>query len=271
MSSVGIFFLVFGIVLIIVMTIYHYIMEDDLWFVDADDFMDFMLYDYGLLVLLGLIALGGIIFGFIFWNWKIMLIITCAIAIIAIFILVTILIIKHVKKEEEYCEEDYDSIENDKMTTCYKCKNCGANISKIIKNNKIIYFCDYCKVSYTKKELLNLSKNDKDDDKYSDIELTDFEEEYFKNSQIMFLKPTSFHSSKVIDRKYDNLVDRIYNDEVLYNVSDEDQEDILDSAYDFFDEFEEEIEDYHKNTDVNEIKRRYEYFLLINEEDYKNK
>ena len=231
------------------------------------DIFDIFFEEFGWVTVAIIGAIGGIIFGFIAWIWWAMLLIT--IALIPITIVVAIIIYRRIALDREEDEKERKKVEI--IKTSYECKNCGAKILQKTYTDdddckKVVYYCEHCGSMYTKEELSTSPKKTKT--KTNDRELDDWEEEYFKACEIMEFKPYNMHTEKQIDRKRDRLQD-LY-DEGEYEYEDEvmDTEEALDYATEFLCDNENEIQDYLEQYTLEEIKKRYEYYLsLVDEED----
>lgn len=259
MSTPVIFWIAVGAIAIIAFLIYAY--EDNVGIDDFDDIVGSFIEGVGWIIVLSIIGIGAIIYGFVFWIWWIMLIIVLGVAVIA----VVVWLITH---NRSYRYKETGEIENKVVKTKYKCENCGANISKIITGDgyggeRIIYKCDYCGITYDENDDYNEDEEDGGDE-YDDeeITLTDFEEEYFNACEKFFYKPYNEHSASRIENKYKELCARLKHG-TIYEDSDDAKIDEIDlvSAYNFFKEQESEIEDYFLDYDEDEIKSRYEYYL----------
>ena len=115
-----VFLLVSGALLLIACIVYSKLAICD----DLEDFFD----EGGWLVILAGLAVAAIVYGFIYWIWWAMLIITVGVAALALIVAGV-----YVHYENSgYDNEDVDYIEDkkDEETTRYKCPNCGAAIVK---------------------------------------------------------------------------------------------------------------------------------------------
>ena len=233
---------------------------------DLEDFFDDFFGEYAWVTFVIVLALGGIVFGFVAWIWWAMLLII----LVPIVIIVIYLIIDNRDGFDGGDEEQpgTDSVES----TSYKCDSCGAPVSKFVTydnygKKKIDYKCTYCNTCYTKNQLLGIFDSS---NSISFIDLDDWEEEYFEVCDLMFFRPYNRHTMKQIDRKYERLQEKIDNCEEIYDNSFDDQE-ILDKAYDFFSDNEDEIDAYFKKYTEEEIKDRYDFYTkynsLIDEDD----
>ena len=92
------------------------------------------------------------------------------------------------------------------------------------------------------------------------IELTDFEEEYFDACQTFGYKPYNRHTQNQINRKYEKLQEQIDNGEIEFSCRDDDN-DVLDCAYNFLLDHIDEINEYFAAVPADEIKMRYEFCL----------
>lgn len=153
MSSMGTYWCIIAGIALIACFIHAKIADCEF---DEEFFIEFFVESFGWITLSIVSVLGGIICGFIFWHWKIMLIIT----IFALLILGLIiwLIVKHFNKGKIFDEDIENYIDNENNTK-YKCNNCGANISKVFEVNEngeknYKYICKYCNITYTKSDLL---------------------------------------------------------------------------------------------------------------------
>ena len=268
MSSQAIFWIVVIVVSIIALLIHTYIVEVGID--DIEDIIESLIVGFGWITVLVVIGIGAIVYGFLFWIWWIMLIIVVGVALIALVAWIIWKIIDNRFYDDMEVEDEEDEI----IKTKYKCGNCGANVSKIIiadeyGDEKIIYKCEYCGITYTKKELLGIKTESNDDNKYTGIDLTDFEEEYFDACERFFYKPYNKHSRTRIESKYNFLTNKIDNGDDIYDDLEwsDDATEILDTAYEFLTENEQEIEEYFSKVDETEIKRRYEFYCLLQSSD----
>lgn len=106
-----------------------------------------------------------------------------------------------------------------------------------------------------------------------EIEIDDFEEEYFEACERMLFRPYNFHSMKQIERKKTKLNEKIKRYEDIYEDVDWYYSgDILNDSYDFFIDNEREIKEYFDKYGEEEIKKRYEAYTdgggEEDEEDY---
>ncbi len=145
------------IAIVCIMLIYKWIRDKNLKVANSNEFMNFMVNEYGLLVLLGTIGLSVIIYGFVFGNWLITLLITLGVLIITGSIFFVILNYKRKNKEKA-------SVINKKTTkTKYKCQSCGGDVVKLTLFNKFedvktMYVCQYCKTDYEKDDFQQSDK-----------------------------------------------------------------------------------------------------------------
>ena len=100
-----------------------------------------------------------------------------------------------------------------------------------------------------------------------EIEIDDFEEEYFEACERMNFRPYNIHSAKQIERRRDKLDRLIQNGEDVYDEDCYDQDEILEDAYNFFIDNEREIKEYFDKYGEEEIKKRYEAYADGDEED----
>lgn len=234
------------IIVLIVACIIHYFVADCI------DLQEFFFDEHGWLTILSVCIITAIIFGFIFWTWWIMLIITMSIAIVA-----GIIICFSYKKNKSTI------IEEASIKTGYKCPNCGAALIKFktttaFENNKLK--CIYCDVIYEKKDL---QKNNYHN---NEIELTDFEEEYFYACVHLFFRPYNPHSQPIILSRYKKLSEKIKNYDYIYDDEySDDEEMVLNNAYSFFIDNQHEINEYLEQHDIQTIKEHYELYLYIQE------
>jgi len=259
------FLYVFLAVTLIVMLVHCYIQNGTL---EDVGFLEYLVDDGGFLVLLGLVVLGAIIFGFIFWNWMIMLIIF--VPIILAFIGFAIWFIKKVNKEGAIEEEEEHRRKNytENILTNYKCQNCGASLTKVktVKNGKksVVYNCEHCGVSYDQ-NVIKLDEKTEGAESSKELDLTDFEEEYFNSCYVLGIKPYNEVSETTLERKKTKKINQLldeYDAEDEYDLEDESPEyaELIDS-YDYLSEIEEELETYKEENDADEIKAKYDYYL----------
>ena len=226
---------------------------------DFDDLIETFAESYGWVTVLVCLGIGGIVFGFIAWIWWAMLIITIVLVIAGVVIGVII----HHANSYDYDEESES--EDKKIQTSFKCKNCGSSIVKEIYFDddgyqRIKYYCEHCDSVFSKRELYGLKNPDS---KIEEYDLEDWEEEYFKACDILEFKPHNNHTQKQIDRKKERLENMSWSGEYEYEDDTMDTDEALDYAYDFFSDNEDEIQDYLNRYTPEEIKKRYEYYLLI--------
>ena len=248
------------------------------WFaVDAIDFGDFFVDEFGWITILSVLALGGIVFGFIFWLWWAMLLITIGALIIGGII--GIIIWRKNKAEER----ELSKIEESKSSTHYKCKNCSATITKIVSQNAykkdVKYKCEHCDIIYSKSDLYNIENAGTiiGGGKANEIELTDFEEEYFDACQTFDFRLHNPHTKNQIERCYEKIKERINNFEIQFidnsktiftdSYDLDNSEKVVKDARDFLINHIVEIDVYLRSLSQEKIKQRYEYFLLINSND----
>ena len=214
---------------------------------DSDGFVGYLIDDLGWINILACVGGFAILAGFIFWSWKLMLLIVLFLIFVAIIIF---LILYYINKDDEEDEENEEIVSQTKSV--YKCKNCGASLLKLEvetgEDRKVVYKCEHCGISGTLKEIRDNKNEEEIVDSKTEIELSDFEEEYFSACETMSFRPHNSHTQKQIDRKYEKLTDMIYDGELSYDDDYRDDEDILDEAYDFFSENTDEIEEYLKET-----------------------
>lgn len=210
---------------------------------DSDGFVEYLIDDFGWLNILICVVLSAIIAGFIFWSWLIMLIIMLALLVIGAIVAI-IIYKKNNDDNEDYDEEIIERKSN------FKCESCGAHLIRqeieTYDGLEVNYICEHCGISFDKSEL-NKNKKSNKKEINEEIDLTDFEEEYFENCLIMNFRPYNKHTISQIERKYDKLIDECEIDE-----------DDLDSAYDYFCENLDEIDEYIENE--KSIKERFEYY-----------
>ena len=217
------------------------------------DFEDYFIDEYGWINLTACVGVSVIMAGFIFWSWQIMLIILLVLVVVGVSVL--LIFLKTLNKEDDKGKK---SVLRSKST--YKCKNCGSNFIKEVvedeyeETRRINYICEHCGISGSLKEL----RSEKGNKQNEEIEIDDFEEEYFDACLIMGFRPYNTHTQKQIDRKYDKLMDQIENGEISYEDDARDDEDILNEAYDFFNENKGEIEDYLSAEE--NIKERFDFY-----------
>lgn len=233
------------------------------------DFADYLIDDYGWINILSCVGVGGIVAGFIFWSWKIMLIILSSLIGLAVIVgLIILIVIRKGNKGKPKSNKKYEIISSNKSV--YKCKNCGAILLKqIIKNKygrKTIYLCECCGASGSLNEIKGDNQN-QENENLEEIEISDFEEEYFDACIVMGFRPHNKHTQKQIDRKYDKLMEQVENNELSWDFDDRDDEDILDEAYDYFIENLKEIDEYLEKEKIEDIRKKYEYYISDDEDD----
>ncbi len=258
------YWIIVGIVALVALLIHTAIAEGGSF--DLEDLFDDIFDEYGWVTFLAVLGLGGIVFGFIAWVWWAMLLIICVpIAIVVIYLIID--------SRDSYYDNNVVQESNSAEETGYECSSCGAKLSKIVSyddygRKRVNFKCPYCNNTYSKDQILGLLDSSKS---ISFIDLDDWEEEYFEVCDLMFFRPYNRHTMKQIDRKHEKLQEKIDNFEDLYDGNGLDDEDILNSAYDFFSDNEDEIEDYFKKYTEEEIKNRYDFYTkynsMINEED----
>lgn len=235
----------------------------------CDDLEDFFA-EGGWLVILAGLAVAAIVYGFIYWIWWAMLIITVGVAALAL--IVAGVYVHYENSGYDNKDVDYSEDKKDEETTRYKCPNCGAAISKIYVGGNIVYKCAYCNTTLDKKDLKLVVSIDDRNGKTVEIEIDDFEEEYFEACERMLFRPYNFHSMKQIERRRDKLDRLIQNGEDVYDEDYYDQDEILEDAYEFFIDNEREIKEYFDKYGEEEIKKRYEAYAdgggAEDEEDY---
>lgn len=270
LSMTGIiwFWVITGIVAIIGALIHSFI--ENCGFFDLEDFFDAFFDDFGWAVFLGILALGGVIFWCLQWiSWAVLLIVLVPVIIIGI-IVICIFIRKANEEEKEENERKKELKKGIYIKTNYKCPNCGGEIAsceRLDREEKIVneFVCEYCKrVFHSTKELLG-SKNESTD-KDLEIELSDWEEEYFAACYFMKFKPHNSHTDKQIERKYEKLSEQVY-DGIYDEVSVDDEEECLENAFNFFNDELDNIQKYVENNDEELIKKKFDYFLE-NIDDY---
>jgi hypothetical protein len=218
-------------------------------------------------IVLIIAAIAGIVCGFIFWKWQAMLIVLGS-----LFLTGGVVFLIYKIKERNEVLSWIQAKGNETATekdTQHKCVNCGGNIKKFIIENglgesRVEYGCSYCGVMYTKKEL-NKNKNKEGIIASKEIELTDFEEEYFDACQSFDFRPYNSHTEKQIERRYGKFQERIDNGESLFTDSNgcDNSEDVIEDTRDFLIENINEINCYLNGLSEEEIKKRYEYFLSL--------
>lgn len=263
MSPIALYWIIAGIVLIVSLTIHRLatgVVLDAEDFFSPSEFFAFFLVE-GWINALVVALLSVIVFGFVFWNWIIMLIILGVIIVAAVVLFIIL--------ANKFGSTDDSDESTDLKNTVYKCPNCGASIKKRYNEDmdKTEYFCDYCKTCFSKKDILNGKvrvDNEQKRDKYEDIELSDFEDEYFDACEKMFFRPYNAHTNSEIQFRYDKLKRKIDNFENIYkDVSFYGQEKILQEAYDFLVANKERIEEYFAKHTEEEIKTRTEFFMEL--------
>lgn len=236
------------------------------WLVDFEDFLDYLIDDGGLKLFLGLVVFGATVFGFIFWNWRIMLIIV--VAIILAIVGIVICLFRDGSEDEEEGEEEHKNYTKSILTN-YKCKNCGATLTKTttVENGKknISYNCEHCSATYEKNDI-KLDKNaESKNGSTNKYDLTDFEEEYFSSCYVLEIKPYSEISETTLQRKKNKKINQLLDE---YGMEDEyDLEEVspeyaeLIDNYDYLCNIKEEFENYKKYNDVEVIKNKYNFYL----------
>lgn len=265
MSEILIFWLIVSGIAVFASLIHTCIAEGELEpFAVFEDFFD----DGVWITFLSVYAIGGVVFGFKYWLWWAMLIILIIVLSAVIFIIVLLL---NSSKKDESRTRTFNVTK--KEQTKYNCSNCGAKVTKVVKENyfgeeRVTYVCEHCGTTYTKSELLScktekprVETNEKNEETF---DLDDWEEEYFEACYRLFFKPYNFHTTKQIDRRQESLQNRLYDDDYIYDDIEEDcQEEVLDEAYDFLEDNEEEIEEYLESNSVEDIKKRFSYYLDV--------
>ena len=251
------FWLIAAIVLIVACVAHFFIAEC----IDIADFFD----EGGWITILAVAVISAIVYGFIYWIWWAMLIITVGVAALALIVAGVYAHYENSGYDNE--DVDYSEDKKDEETTRYKCPNCGAAISKIYVGGNIVYKCAYCNTTFDKKDLKLVVSIDDRNGKTVEIEIDDFEEEYFEACERMNFRPYNIHSAKQIERRRDKLDRLIQNGEDVYDEDCYDQDEILEDAYDFFIDNEREIKEYFDKYGDEEIKKRYEAYADGDEED----
>ncbi len=268
MSSVGIYWIVVGVIAIISLIIHRLatgmVIDVSDFFNPAETF-DFFIEDRGWVNLVIVGGLGGIVFAFVFWSWLYSLLILGGLILVCVIIFIIIVIVDNKnQKELENYEPEYEETK-----VKYKCPGCGANLYKIfnVDEGTAKFVCKYCDITYTKKDLVTKANEEKSTDEELWIDIGDFEEEYFNACDNFFFKPYNLHNKKEIERKYSRLMSRTEKCEDIYeNVSWDETEDILQETRDFFIDNLDEIKEYFSKYGEEEIKRRYEFYCKVNEE-----
>ncbi len=226
---------------------------------DCIDFEDFFISEKGWVTILAVCGATGIVYGFIFWIWWAMLIIT-----VGVILLTVIGFVIYRKKYSAYAESiEYD--ESATQKTNHRCPNCGANLMEIqngygFTGNKKKYYCDYCGTYFTKKEVLLQGAKEASETEPCGVELSDFEEEYFDACYRFHFRPYNAHTERQIERRYESVQQQIWDNEELYEDTD-DPEEALDGAHEFFRAEAEEILNYLNGREESEIRTRYEFYL----------
>lgn len=223
----------------------------------SSDFAEYLIDDYGWINILSCVGGSAIVAGFIFWSWKIMLIIVASLVVVGAFVGLIIWKLSNRDFSEE--DESYEEIISSSKSV-FKCKNCGASLLKQLvetdEGRKTRYLCEHCGVSGSLKEI----RQKKTDEKIEEIEINDFEEEYFDACIVMGFRPHNRHTQKQIDRKYDKLMNQIEEDEITFEEDDRDDEDILDEAYAFFSDNVDEIDEYLTKETEENIRKKFDYY-----------
>ena len=232
------------------------------------DFEDFFFDGYGWVTITAVCVLTGIVFGFIFWVWWAMLIIVGAVLLLGGGIAIVLY-----KKAGSYQTEEEGDEEVTEVKTNFRCPNCGGYIIKGEAHRKKRYHCPYCNTVFTLKELQRgeaTTSGQEIKDKSAVTDLSDFEEEYFDACYRLMLRPYNEHSKRQLERRYEQLQNRLIDVDKLYEDTDRDDDELLDEAYEFLSEEKEAIEAYLNEEQEEVIKARYEYFLenyISGEED----
>ena len=262
-------FWVIALIVLIIACVIHSLATDSFL-----DFEEFFVYEHGWVTLLVVLGIELIVFACIFWIWWAMLIIVFGMSAVAGIIAFFVIRARSAEYDDEDEEDDEDA-----QPTRFKCPNCGGAIVKIEVDYDLthgkptyIYKCPYCGITFEEKDVSKLDKtsgkgdvaavkngNDNGDLTYSD--LNDFEEEYFEACERMLFRPYNLHTEKQIERKYKNLSDKIDSFEDIYDdIGYFYSADILEKAYDFLNDNEEEIQEYFDKYGEEEIKKRYDVY-----------
>ena len=260
----GCVFWVWQIMLMIVVPIFVLLIACIIhWFAaDCMDFEDFFIDEYGWVTITAVCVLTGIVFGFIFWVWWAMLIIIGAVLLLGGGVAIVLY-----KKGANESEE-----EKKEVKTNFRCPNCGANIVKEETFFEKRFYCKYCDTEFTLKELKRGEAKPSEQEakvKEDGIDLSDFEEEYFDACYRFKFRPYNKHGRRQLERRYEQLQNRLFDIDKLYEDTDRDDDELLDEAYAFLSE-EEAIGAYLNEEKEEVIKERYEYFLenyIADEED----
>ena len=261
MTEQEIFLIVSGIVLVVALIIHKLIVDGDL---DLDMLDMFFIDDGGWITVLVVVLLAAIVYGFIFWIWWAMLLIVLGVSTLGVVGL--IVLVHFIRKEEESSDESDDEDDNEEIATGYHCQGCGASLFKRFceddeGNMRPVYCCDFCGAQYTKKDLEN--KMTDSDTNVEEVDLDDWEEEYFDACYYLRFKPYCEHSERQLQRRYDQL-----NEEYDSADIDDDQWEKIEAANEFFKDEENEIGQYLQSNDEETIKKHYQYYLsLIEDED----
>lgn len=226
---------------------------------DLDDFFE----SYAWVTFLACATIGATVFGFLNWLWWATLLIL--LAIVPIEIVIVIAVYKW-RKKEEVEDPEYASEETEEQTS-YSCPNCGAKIFKttIIDSygkKEIKYTCKHCNSVIEKNQMFSIANPEEEIETF---DLDDWEEEYFDACEALDFKPHNHHSEKQIDRRVESIQEKIDDGEDVYETDDYDQEDILNSAYDFFIDNLDEIEEYLEQHSKEEIQKHFNYYCRMQE------
>lgn len=262
-------FLLVSVIVLVLACFIHYCAAEC---IDAEDFF---IDEYGWITIVAILALALVVYGFIYWLWWAMLIIVGGLAVIAVIVFLIFYALDggfERYDDNDYIDDDSDDDEESgkRVITRYKCPNCGAAITKYENpfGDKKKYRCDYCGTSFEKKDLKIITTCINENNEKTEIEIDDFEEEYFEACERMDFRPYNRHTYKQIDRKRDKLQDMLDNCKNIYeDVSSYDSEDILDNAYDFLTDNEGEIEEYFDKYGEATIKERYEAYRKTEGDD----
>jgi predicted RNA-binding Zn-ribbon protein involved in translation (DUF1610 family) len=267
--------------------------------------VDWFTDEFGWAVILACLALFGVIFGFIFWIWWAMLIITVSVIATIIvcavhansqssidvmdwltddsgwIVLLMCLVLTGVlagivlgilfwlqnreDTEDEECEEDEESEE---QKSNYDCPNCGSKIVRVV-----FYKADRKNSKYECRYCdTNFKKNQlvNDADSKSEKSLSTFEQEYFEACYIMALSPLEKHSKAMIERKYKKQEHKIEEGELVFHWDSIDCDEMLENAKEFFADFKEEIGAYLAESKKPETSEKWKHFVNNIGEDKDN-
>ena len=233
---------------------------------DCVDLEDFFVYEYGWVTILAVCLVSGVVLGCIFWIWWAVLLIAAALCVLGGIGLFAH--IKYNRQEDNFEETDFSEDDmTEKIKRNYKCPNCGAQIFEekktALANRAVRFYCTHCGTYFTERELKGFVDDDSKLEYSEDIDLTDFEEDYFEACYRLNFRPYNAHSKRQLERRYETIQNQIWEHDFVYD-DDEDgseSEEILDGAYEFFKEESAAIEQYLNDRTETEIKARYEYFL----------